>query len=137
MATTNPRVQVMLTKATHRALSSLAKRYSRSMSSLAAEVLNAQLPNLAVALEHVASQMLKLSPDEQEARRRQIDMWADQAHEVAGVELERLYTRLQGHMGGVGERGVGQRAERGTPVTRPPAGRRRKGSTPHRTNRGV
>jgi len=125
MPTTNPRVQVTLTRATFRALNTLAKRHSRSMSSLAAEVLNDLLPQLSLALETAAA-LRKLSPAEQEARRRQLDIFAEQAQAHADEAQGRLYELL-----GSTERGTPRRAG-GAQRTRPG-----KGATPHRTNRGV
>jgi hypothetical protein len=74
MPAVNPRVQVSLSKASYRTLTHLAKRHSRSMSSIAAEVLNDVLPALEATLS-LASDLRKKSPSEIAALKKTLEAW--------------------------------------------------------------
>lgn len=74
MPAVNPRVQVSLSKASYRTLTTLAKRHSRSMSSIAAEVLNDVLPALEATLA-LATDLRKKSPSEIAALKATLETW--------------------------------------------------------------
>ena len=127
MPTAKPRVQVTLTKASFRALSTLAKRHSRSMSGLAGEMLNDMLPLMEQALA-VAAELRKLSPEEQLAKKSQLDMWGGE-----GIARLNGLTGVQRDDFALAEVQV-QGPAPGEDARARPTGRR---SRPPRTNRGV
>jgi hypothetical protein len=117
MPAVNPRVQVSLSKASYRTLTTLAKRHSRSMSSIAAEVLNDVLPALQATLE-LASDLRKKSPSEIAALKETLETWELLGKQQVEEHLERFKALKQ-------TEGSGEAPTRAAP-TRPPG-----------TNRGV
>ena len=134
MPTSKPRIQVTLAKSTHRTLAALAKRHFRSMSSLAAEMLDDMLPLMSQAL-NVAASMRKLSPEDLAARKSQMDLWTGDAQ-------ARLDALERGEMPQAGRQNADTPPWEGTEtVTQAVSGARQgdrpAAATPPSTNRGV
>jgi len=89
MPAVNPRVQVSLSKASYRTLTTLAKRHSRSMSSIAAEVLNDVLPALEATLA-LSSDLRKKSPSEIAALKATLETWEKLGKQQVAEHLRRF-----------------------------------------------
>jgi len=88
MTAVNPRVQVTLSKTAYRTLAALAKRQSRSMSSIAAEMLTGLLPHMGAAYS-MAQDVRTMGPDHLAAVRDMVGA-LDRVNQAAIAELKNV-----------------------------------------------
>jgi hypothetical protein len=95
MPAVNPRIQVMLPKAQYKALAALAKRQSRSMSSIAGELLSEILPHVGAA-QSLMKDLAALSPERIAALQKMAESveavnleWIAELGSPAAVDLAR------------------------------------------------